>query len=116
MLEKKNYSARRRRKDVDINLMKILIFLVFLSSTWIFSLPASAAICRQYQDHQICILTIKRSAKYYWEYRAAVRIDGETRPVEKYNCRHKVRVKSDNLVVPFETDGAGELICNLVKR
>jgi hypothetical protein len=96
--------------------MKILIILVFLISTWIFSPAANAAICRQDHDHDICLLRIKRSAKYYWEYRAAVRIDGETRPVEKYNCRRQVRVKSDNSVVPFEEDGVGKLICRLVKR
>lgn len=96
--------------------MKFVICLILILSTWIFVPPVYAAICRQYHDHQICILSIKRSAKYYWEYRASVRIDGETRPVEKYNCRRKIKVKADNSVVPFETNGAGELICQLVQR
>jgi hypothetical protein len=94
--------------------MKSAICLLLFILTWIFIPPANAATCRQYHDHHICILSIKRSAKYYWEYRASIRIDGETRPVEKYNCRRQVRVKSDNSVVPFEADGAGELICSLV--
>jgi hypothetical protein len=45
--------------------------------------PAFASVCRNYDDydalhqhHQICILSINRSAKNHWEYKAAVSVDG----------------------------------------
>lgn len=79
--------------------------------------PAIAApICRMTPTHDICILSIKRSAKYHWQYRAAVNIDGQVRPVERYNCRRRVRIRKDGKVVPFETDGAGQLICTLLQH
>ncbi|MEQ9484943.1 hypothetical protein [Coleofasciculus sp. F4-SAH-05] len=49
---------------------------------------------------------------YYWQYRAAVSIDGVKRPVEIYNCRDRTRVRQDGVVVSFEPDGAGEFICS----
>ncbi len=80
------------------------------------ALPAQASFCRNSNDHLICILSIKRSAKNYWEYRAAVSVDGVKRPIEVYNCRERVRVRQDGAVVPFEPNSPGELICNLIKR
>ena len=80
------------------------------------ALPAQASTCRSYHDNVICIVSIKRSAKYYWEYRAAVSVNGVVRPIEVYNCRDRVRVRKDRAVVPFESNGAGELICSILKR
>jgi hypothetical protein len=77
--------------------------------------PGLAASCRTLGDRQICILRIQRSAKNYWEYRASVQIDGVTRPIELYNCRDRIRIRQDKKVVPFEPNGAGELICTIFK-
>ena len=77
--------------------------------------PASAKpFCRTVGDRAICILSIKRSAKNYWEYRVAVSVDGIARPIEIYNCRDRLRVRQDGKVVRFEPNGVGELICNLI--
>ncbi|WP_346341746.1 hypothetical protein [[Phormidium] sp. ETS-05] len=78
-------------------------------------LPAAASFCRQVDKHLICIISIERSAKYHWEYRAAVKIDGVARPIELYNCRQRVRVGKNGQVVRFEPHGAGELICSTLK-
>ncbi|MBD0337132.1 MAG: hypothetical protein ICV62_16715, partial [Cyanobacteria bacterium Co-bin13] len=75
----------------------------------------AASPCRQVKGHQVCILTIQRSAKYFWEYRAAVSVDGEKRPLEKYDCRQQVRLRKDGKSIPFAQDEAGELICGLVR-
>jgi len=83
---------------------------------WIVALPTNAATCRKYFDRDICILDIKRSAKYYWEYRAVVSIDSQRQPLQKYDCRHQVRIQHNGKVVPFEKGGAGELICKLLDR
>ncbi|WP_446359065.1 hypothetical protein [Coleofasciculus sp. G2-EDA-02] len=99
-------SHRRRRMGKWIGLLGLLIL------SWTVAFPAEASVCRTIKDHHICILSIKRSAKYYWQYRAAVSIDGVKRPVEIYNCRDRTRIRQDGVVVSFEPDGAGELICS----
>lgn len=76
--------------------------------------PAEAASCRTIADHKVCILSLKRSAKYYWEYRAQISVDGVVRPVEKYDCRHRIRVRSDGKEVKFKSGGFGDYICNVL--
>jgi hypothetical protein len=77
---------------------------------------AQAAFCRTVEKQTICILEIKRSAKNFWEYRAAVSINGKTRPIELYDCRKRVRVRADGAELPFAAKGAGELICRTLNR
>ena len=91
-----------------------LLLLLALSLT--VALPAVASFCRNYNDHSICILSIQRSAKYYWEYRVAVSVDGVERPIEIYNCRDRTILSKDGNIAPFEPHGAGELICNLINK
>ncbi|NJO77833.1 MAG: hypothetical protein HC827_04430 [Cyanobacteria bacterium RM1_2_2] len=95
---------------------KVMVLLILLTVVALgFALPARAATCRQTAAHKVCILSIERSAKNYWEYRAAVKVDEETRPIEVYNCRERIRVKQDGTTVRFEPSGAGEMICSLFK-
>jgi hypothetical protein len=49
-----------------------------------------AATCRTFDEHRLCIVQIKRSAKNYWEYRASVSIDGVVSPMEFSDCRQNV--------------------------
>ncbi|MGK7890960.1 MAG: hypothetical protein AB4042_16640 [Leptolyngbyaceae cyanobacterium] len=77
----------------------------------------AAPICRQVGDHQVCILDIKRSAKNYWEYRAVVKIDDEPQPKAVYNCRDRTRtLPKTGQVVPFDPEGGGLLICQILYR
>ncbi len=96
--------------------MKFIALLLLLTLSFAVALPAEASFCRNSNDHSICILSIKRSAKYHWEYRAAVSIDGVERPIEVYNCRDRLRVRKEGTVVPFEANGPGELICRFFQR
>lgn len=61
-----------------------LTLLVILSFLFFAIIPnfAQASTCRNYNHNLICILTIKRSAKYHWLYRASVSINGEKIPIE----------------------------------
>jgi hypothetical protein len=95
----------------------LLILLLILSIPLAY--PAFASVCRNYnvygglpQGHQICIISINRSAKNYWEYRATVSVDGIKRPTEVYNCRERVKVQYDGTVLPFEQKDPGEMICS----
>jgi hypothetical protein len=96
---------------ISIALVLILVFIL----SFTIALPAQAAFCHTVNGHNICILSIKRSAKNYWEYRASVSVDGVAKPVEIYNCRDRLRIQKDGTAVPFITDGPGELICSMLK-
>jgi hypothetical protein len=93
-----------------------ITFLLALIFSFAITLPAHAAFCRTLNTHKICILSIKRSAKNHWEYRAIVSIDGVEQPLEIYNCRDRVQIRPDGSVVRFDTETAGDLICNVLKR
>ena len=96
-------------------MVKFIALLLFLTLSFGVALPAEASFCRNFNDRSICILSIKRSAKNYWEYRASVSVNGVERPIEVYNCRDRVRIRKDGVVVPFEPDGPGQIICNFFK-
>lgn len=80
------------------------------------SLPAEAAFCRTEGGKSICILQIKRSAKNYWQYRASVRVNGTVTPIEVYDCRRRVKTPKNGQPIPFESRGAGELICRFANH
>ena len=97
--------------------LTFVVFLCFVLYPIIFSLAADAApTCRTVNNHTICLLTIKRSAKNYWEYRASVKIDDQVFPVERYNCRDRVKTDKSGHTIPFQPNGAGPLICQLLYR
>jgi hypothetical protein len=98
------------------NLFFILTFIIFFILYLSFLLPSEALTCRNYNNHDLCIITIKRSAKKHWEYRASVSVDGVKRPVEIYNCRSRFKLTTDKAVIPFEKDEAGELICGFFQK
>ena len=93
----------------------LALLLCFLVSFGL-ALPAQAAICRTVNQQTVCILKIKRSAKYYWEYRAAISIDGVARPIEIYNCRDRLQTRQDGKQIRFQPNSPGEFICSLVKK
>ncbi|MFB8788691.1 MAG: hypothetical protein U7123_07520 [Potamolinea sp.] len=96
--------------------VKFIVLLLFLTLSFAVALPAEASFCRNSNDHSICILSIKRSAKNYWEYRTAISIDGVAQPIEVYNCRDRVKVSQDGIIVPFESNSPGEIICSLFQK
>lgn len=97
-------------------MVKYIAILLLLTLSFAVARPAEASLCRTSNDHLICILSIKRSAKNYWEYRAAISVDGVERPIEVYNCRNRMRVRTDGTVVPFVVNDPGELICSFFQR
>ena len=96
--------------------MKLILALIVVLLSWGIAFPAEAAFCRTVEDQQICIVDVRRSAKYYWEYRVAVSVNGIEKPIERYNCRDRVRVQQDGTVVQFDADRLGDLICGIVQR
>jgi hypothetical protein len=92
-------------------------------------LPSASALssehlCRQYKHHEICVLSIKRSAKNYWEYLASVQVDGVKRPIERYDCRnrdlvdhnaHSPKDNSEKSALLSKTE-ISAFICNFFKK
>lgn len=78
--------------------------------------PAHASFCRNYNNQLVCIISIKRSAKNYWEYRASISVNGKVRPIEVYNCRQKIRIQNNQTIIPFKENDAGEFICSFFKK
>lgn len=100
-----------------LSMIRFLIaLLLFLSVQFVVILPVQAAFCRNLNNHEICILEIKRSAKNYWEYRASVKEDGVKRPIEVYNCRDRTHTRNDGTTIPFEPNSAGALICRFFRE
>ncbi len=79
-------------------------------------LPAIALSCYPYQGTEICILTIKRSAKYHWEYRASVKVNGVTYPDQVYNCRTQTKKGKYGKETAFSPQGVGEFLCKKVNK
>ncbi len=80
-------------------------------------LPAQATSpCRQVNGHEVCIQRMKRSAKRYWEYRASVKVDGVSRPMERYDCRDRLRLPDAGTFVPYWQDEAVDVVCALFKQ
>jgi hypothetical protein len=95
---------------------KIFTFFWVVLLSLIIAFPAQAFTCRTQNDHRVCIISIKRSAKNHWEYWASVSIDGTRTPAEIYNCRRQVLIQNDGRIVPFGEDNAGEVICSFFKN
>lgn len=92
----------------------VMLLVFIFACSFPFTSPALATVCRNYQGQEICILSIKRSAKKYWEYRASVSINGKKTPMEVYNCRGKFKVNKDGNVTLFKDNSPGEMICKLL--
>ncbi len=95
----------------------VILLLALPFAVWLLTFlnaPADSDICRVFNGHQVCINSIRRSAKSYWEYRTVVSIDGAKQPLELYNCRDRNRIlASDGSIVPFLTGKTGDWVCQL---
>ncbi len=95
----------------------VLLLLALPFAVWLItftSQPVSAPACQMFSDHQICAVSIRRSAARYWEYRTVLSIDGIKQPLELYNCRDRTRMLArDRTIVPFLTGKTGDWICQL---
>lgn len=72
---------------------------------------AAPLTCRLYNDQQVCIDRIKRSAKNYWEYRVNLTIDGQKQPEDLLDCRYYQRIDRDGFIEPFKPKDVGRFVC-----
>lgn len=69
--------------------------------------------CRTFRGSEVCVLTQKRSAKRFWEYKAQVTVNGERQPLWVYNCRDRTKAERDGTVFEFDRDDPGDVICKV---
>lgn len=97
----------------------VVLLLALPFAVWVTNVaiaPASSNICQIFNGHEVCAVSIRRSAARYWEYRTVLNIDGIKQPLELYNCRDRTRtLVSDGTLVPFLTGKTGDWICQLTK-
>lgn len=91
-----------------------LLFSVISLSAIAF--PVEAALCRNLDGREICIVKIKRSAKYHYRYRTVVSIDGQKEPLVIYDCRDRTISRKNKYPIPFKSNSAGELVCSLFDK
>ncbi|MBD2107754.1 hypothetical protein [Nodosilinea sp. FACHB-13] len=99
-------------------MMRALIAVLLGLGLWgvllVWSPKSSASVfCRDLEGQQVCIETIKRSAKYAWEYRVVVSIDGKSRPVKRYDCRRNTGADRE-LVTPHSEAALRQFTCDRV--
>jgi hypothetical protein len=94
----------------------ICLMIFFMLNNNIFVIPAQASICHNYGQDLICILNIKRSAKYYWQYRTEITINGVRQPMMIYDCRQKVKISQNGYKVAFTPNGFGNSICQTLNQ
>lgn len=90
----------------------VLVWIVLVMGLTIAPRSSLAAdICRTIEQRTVCIVTINRSAKNFWEYNAAVSIDGKRGPKEPYDCRSKIKTNPDGSITRFGKNSIGALVC-----
>lgn len=93
------------KRQISILLISVILFGAIAS-------PGEAALCRSVDSHQVCVIKIKRSAKYYWEYRTVVTVDGGKKALEIYNCRDRTVTIKNKYPIRLKPNSIGELICS----
>lgn len=97
----------------------VILLLALPFAVWAINFATAGAqpsTCQSFNGHEVCVVSVRRSAARYWEYRVVVNIDGLRQPLELYNCRNRTRtLASDGTLVAFLTDQTGDWICQLTK-
>ncbi|MGB2925377.1 MAG: hypothetical protein WBB82_08750 [Limnothrix sp.] len=96
---------------------KMLLRFISLSLFCYLSLPVaavSAATCHAEAGQEVCLVSIKRSAKYFWEYRAVLKIDGKKQAAQKFDCRTTTPKKQGDR--PSVEKNRHQFVCNVISR
>ena len=96
-------------------LKNYFILILFVSASFLITPKTEANICKFWSGHQVCVFQIKRSAKYYWEYRTILSVDGKKRPEIIYDCLDFSYFKPDKTKVYFadNENNLGNFVCHL---
>ena len=96
--------------------MKFLLIALIILINLAVSSPVQASTCRNYGDQKVCIVRIKRSAKYYWRYRTEIKINGKKQPMMIYDCRQQKKFTKEGVGTPFKSQGIENFICGTLNN
>lgn len=103
----------KKTKRISIATWQFLFLLILVF--WLIATPGvKAATCQSVTGKQVCIENIKRSAKYYWEYRVNLIIDNQKQSTRVYNCRDHYYTLPDRTKVYYQQNAPlAKLVCRL---
>lgn len=103
----------KKTKRISIATWQFLFLLILVF--WLIATPGvKAATCQSITDKQVCIETIKRSAKNYWQYRVNLTIDNQKQVTRVYNCRDRYYTLPDRTQVYYpQNDPLAKSVCRL---
>lgn len=91
-------------------LIAVLLFILAITPL------AHAENCFQVEGHTLCIVSLQRSAKRYWEYWVRVSIDHE-RPIKvAINCRGTNPAPTDGASLLLQSDDLIDEVCQLYRH
>jgi hypothetical protein len=95
--------------------LKSLSYFLLILVLWLIVTPRlEATTCQYLAEKKVCLQQIKRSAKYYWEYRVSLSSDGQKQPPRIYNCRDRYYTLPDRTQVYYrQSDRLSKLVCRL---
>ncbi len=94
-----------------IKFLTSLLILVFLVA-----LPAQASFCKSIDTQKVCIVSIERSAKNYWEYQVQLSVDRIVQPRTVYNCQKELWLQPNGQWQKFSDSSVHAVACNLFRH
>jgi hypothetical protein len=77
--------------------------------------PAQASFCKSIASQKVCILSIDRSAKNYWEYRVQLTVDRIPQSSAVYDCRQQLWLPPHGQWTKFTDDSINAVACSLFR-
>ncbi len=109
-----SFQSGKSIKRFSLVIGKCLISLLIL--IFLVTFPAQASFCKSVVTQKVCILSIDRSAKKYWEYQAQLMVDNIVQPRAVYNCRENLWLQPNGKWEKFADGSANAVACSLFRR
>ena len=78
------------------------------------AIAAESERCQTIAGQEICVESLRRSAKYYWQYRAVLKIDGKRQPTEIFDCHSRtLKMTGDR---PSASEKKRQFVCGLLSK
>jgi hypothetical protein len=96
---------------VIVKSLTVLLIILLLGA-----LPAQASFCKSVDTQKVCILSIERSAKKYWEYQVQLSVDRIVQPRTIYNCRKELWLQPNGQWTRFNGSSVNAVACSLFRH
>jgi hypothetical protein len=104
-----------KKKLTGFSLGAVQCFTSLLIVIFLGALPAQASFCKNIEQQQVCILSIDRSAKNFWEYQVQLTVNHVTQPLAVYNCQEQQWRTPTGDWTAFTDDSVNAVACSLFR-